>query len=109
AGGKGQGPKTLLRDRALAFETVAVGALVESRQRRVDPPQRVGFQLNQRQLDIPLDIGLRAFLIIGSLAIRGAPRLTDPALDLVPELGAAALEHRPELNGPASGLHRLLA
>src|SRR5262252_4726555 len=58
---EGQRAQTLLCDFFSAIEAVAVVALFEPHERIVDLVERLRLHLDERQLDVFLDIGLRAF------------------------------------------------
>src|SRR5262245_45714837 len=55
-----QSPETLLRDFSTAVGTVSVGTFLETSQRVVDLRERFGLHLDQRKLDIFLNIGFGA-------------------------------------------------
>src|SRR5438034_6299186 len=58
--GEGEGPEALLGDFLAAVEAVAVVALLEPRECVVDLVQRLRLHLDQRKLDVLLDVGLGA-------------------------------------------------
>ena len=53
-----------------ALEAIAVAAVLETTQRRVDLVQRLRLHLDERELDVFLDVDLGAFALIQDLALR---------------------------------------
>jgi DnaK suppressor protein len=85
-----------LRDLVAALEAVPVGSLFEARERFVDFVQRFRLHLDERELDIFLDIDFRRFtrvedlmVLIGTLGAN----VTDLALNFVHDLALALDEH----------------
>ena len=70
---EGQRPEPLLGDLFAALEAVAVVALFEPRQRVVDLVQRLRLHLDQRELDVVLDVGFRALDRVEHLVQLAAP------------------------------------
>src|SRR5437660_370115 len=70
---EGQRAEALLGDLLAAFEAVAVVALLEPRQSIVDLVERLGLHLNERELDLLLDVGLRALDRVQHLVHLAAP------------------------------------
>src|SRR5476649_2775121 len=58
---EGQRAQPLLRDFVSAVEAVAVGALLETRERVRDLAERLGLHLHQGELELFLDVGFGAF------------------------------------------------
>src|SRR5207237_5996925 len=61
ADGERQRPQALLGDFVAALEAIAVGALLQAGQRIVDFAERFRLHLNERALDVFLNIGFGAF------------------------------------------------
>src|SRR5262249_34287251 len=79
------------------LEAVPVGPLLEAPQGFVDTVQRLGLHLDERELDLVLDVGFGAFGRVEN-ALNGAPGalradVAHPTLDLAHDLAAALLEH----------------
>src|SRR5437899_6175326 len=74
ADGEGQRPQALLADLLAALEAVPVGALLEAPEGVVDLVQRLGLHLDERELQIFLDVGLSALDRIEDLVELAAPR-----------------------------------
>jgi hypothetical protein len=53
-----QRPQARLGDLVAALEAIAVGALVEAAQSRIDLVERLGLHLDERELDVLLDVDL---------------------------------------------------
>src|SRR5262252_3843392 len=54
---KGERAETLLGDLIAALVAVAVAAMVEAGERVIDLVERLGFHLDERKLDLLLDVG----------------------------------------------------
>src|SRR6476661_222558 len=69
-----QGAQPLLSDFVAALEAIAVVALLQARERVVDLVQRLRLHLDQRELDLVLDVGLGALDGVEHLVLlAGAP------------------------------------
>ena len=101
---EGKGSQAPFGDLVAALETVAVGVFVEPSQCHVDLVQRFRFHLDQRELDLFLDVDLGALALVEHLALLGdvGPRVANLALNFVHQLAAAVLEHLPQFVIPAS-------
>ena len=65
-----EGAKTRLANLVTAFETTAVGALVEPSQRRIDPcSDGLSLHLYQRELEFVLGVELRGFALVDHLTL----------------------------------------
>src|SRR5258706_1032224 len=103
-----QRAEPLLGDLFTAFEAVAVVALLEPQQRVVDLVQRLRLHLDQRELDVVLDVGFRALDRVEDLVLLVAPRaffarVPDFVLDLGANFPPAVNEHRFQFGIPISG------
>src|SRR5215831_4957815 len=101
ADGKGKCLQTLLCDFLAALEAVAVSALLQSRQRVVDPAERLRLHLDERQLDVFLNIGLRALTRIEDFRklrdLASGPDVAHLVLNLRLKLAPTAQQHLLEL------------
>src|SRR3954470_13833233 len=110
ADSEGQRAKALLGDFLAALEAVAVVALLEADQGVVDLVERLGLHLDERELDVVLDVrfgaldGVEHFLLAAPGAFR--PDVAHLAFDFSLNLAATLLEH--SLQFAVSGLRRCL-
>src|SRR5215467_11652125 len=106
ADGEGERLQSLLGDFLAAFEAVAVGSLLEASQRVVNPAERLRLHLNESQLDVFLNIGLRTLTGIEHLGelrdLTGGPNVAHLVLDLRVKLTPTAHQHLLELVIPAA-------
>src|SRR2546426_9682903 len=112
AHGEGERAQPLLGDLFAAVEAVAVVALREPRQRVVDLAERLRLHLDQRELDVLLNVGLGALHGIEHFVELAAPGTLSPhvahfALNLGLNLALAPLKHLLEL--AIAGSRRLVA
>ena len=93
-----QRPQPLLGDFLAALEAVAVVALLEPRERVVDLVERLRLHLDERELDVFLDVGFGALDRVEHLVQLAAPGalfadVAHLALDLGLNLATALVEH----------------
>ena len=69
ANGKGQGAEAFARDRPGAFDAVAVGTDLESAQCGINPAQRLGLHLYQREIEVGLDVDIGAVVRVDDVPI----------------------------------------
>jgi hypothetical protein len=75
--------ETRFRNLVTTLEAVAVGAVFQRSQSRVDLRQRLGLHLDERELDILLDVDLGALALVEDIALLVASSRTsrsDPEL-----------------------------
>jgi DnaK suppressor protein len=84
-----------LRNLIAAFEAVAVSVVFKAPQRGVDLVERLRLHLDERELDILLDVDLRALTLVEDVALLVAfhPNVAHPALNFVEQFSAAVFEH----------------
>src|SRR4029453_16323290 len=102
ADGERQSTESLFGDFLAALEAISVVAVLEARQRVFYLVERLGLHLNERQLDVFLDVGFRALDGVEDLGLLAAPRSLGPdiahlALDLCPQFRPALYKHLLEL------------
>src|SRR5215212_1382359 len=94
-----------------ALEAVAVLPVFEPRQRLVDALQRLGLHLDQRELDVFLDVRFRAFArvehVVHFQRVALRAHVADLALHLADDLAAAILEDLLQVRIPGA-LRRVL-
>src|SRR5580765_3995714 len=108
---EGQRTQALLRDFVATVETVAVAALLEAGERVVHLVQGLGLHLDQRELQLFLDVGFRALDGVEHFVQLAAPRafLTHAAhlaLDFSLQLATPIVEHRFQIRVAGPGLRR---
>ena len=107
ADGEGQRPQARLADVLAALEAAPVGALLEALQRFVDALQRLGLHLDERELDVFLNVGFRRLHRVddagGDAAGAFGPDVLDARLHFVQDLATTVLEHSLQL-GVASAV-----
>src|SRR5688572_9208702 len=81
-------------DPVAAVETVAVGTVLDSAERRVDLVQRFCFHLDQRELNLFLDVDLGDLALVEHVVLLGivAPRVAHLALNFAQQLATAGLQ-----------------
>src|SRR5262245_23119754 len=96
---EGQRTQTSFADLVTALEAVAVRVLVETPQRFVDLVERLALHLNERELDVFLNVDFGALALVEHIALLAAVRahVANSALNLGHQLAAAVLEHLPQL------------
>src|SRR5688500_12544434 len=90
-----QRTKTRLRDLVAALEAVAVGAVFQASQSCVDLRQCLGLHLDERELDVLLDVDFGALALIQDIALLVAfePDVANPTLNFGEQFPAAVFEH----------------
>src|SRR5438105_10394344 len=92
-----QRPETLFSDFLGTLEAVAVRALLEAGERVVDLIERLGLHLDERELDVFLDVGFRALdgiINFGQLRdFAGRADIAHLALNLGLQFAPTTLEH----------------
>src|SRR6185312_4132405 len=101
---EGKRTQSALADLFAALEAIAVGALLEPSQRFVDLAQRLGLHLDERELDLVLDVRLGALggveHTLNAAARALSADVTHPLLHLTHHLAAAILEDLLQLRVP---------
>ena len=91
-----QGPQAALGDLFAALEAVAEGVLLETAQRLLDLVERLGLHLDQRELDVVLDVRLgglgRVEHAVRRVVRALAPDVPNLALHRAHDLAPALLE-----------------
>ena len=99
-----QRAQALLRDLLTALEAVAVGPLLQTRERLVDLVERLGLHLDERELDLFLDVGFRALGRVEHALLLPSGTLDAHVADLLVyfahDLPAPLFENAPELGMP---------
>ena len=106
---KRQGAEPRLGDLITALETIAVRISFEPPKRLVDLVERLGLHLNQRKLDVLLDIDLGALAIVENVTVPLGPNVAHSALKVAHQLSAAVLKHLFEFVIPTRSRRCLLS
>src|SRR6185369_136722 len=94
-----QRAQTRFSDFLTALEAITVGAFLEATQRRVDLGECLRLHLNERELDVFLNVDLGALALIQHVAFFAAlsPDVANLSLDRIQQFAAALFEHLLEL------------
>ena len=103
--GEWQGSESLFRDLRSARKARAVPARLDADERFADPGQRLRSHLEQRELDIPLDVGVRPVDVVADVvALLGSP-FTDPMLYVFLQFSPAFEEYLLQVCMSSGGVH----
>jgi hypothetical protein len=93
------------RDLASARQAPSVRARLESDERFADPAQGLCSHLEQRTLNVALDVGVRLVDVIADVIALVDSLSADPILDVVLQLTTAFDQDLPQVCNSSRGLH----
>jgi hypothetical protein len=104
AHGEWQGSESSFRDLGSARKARAVPARLEPDERFADPGQRRRSHLEQHELDVPVDVGVRRVDVIADVVAQLEPFM-DPILDVILQFTPAFDEYLPQVGMSSGGVH----